>query len=220
MRRKLAPLLPLLLFALCPRAGAQPAAQAGPQPAQTPQTAAPPRPAQPATAAQPPADDPADVDTLDHIVAALYDVISGPATKQRDWNRMRSLFVTGARMIPNVPLRPAATAQADGPPKGDEAFAPRVLSVEDYVARAAPLMAKEGFYERESARRAEQYAHIAHVFSTYESRHEAADAKPFQRGINSIQLVNDGRRWWIVTILWEGELPLTPLPEKYLRSAP
>jgi hypothetical protein len=58
---------------------------------------------------------------------------------------------------------------------------------------------------------------IAHVFSTYESRHAADDAKPFQRGINSIQLMNDGQRWWVVTIFWQGEDEKTPLLEKYLK---
>jgi hypothetical protein len=182
----------------------------------TPQAAT--TPATNAAATQPtPAANPSDVDTLDHIVAALYDVISGPVGKQRDWNRFRSLFASGARLIPTVALRPAGAAP-DAPLTGSETYAPRVLSVEDYVTRAAPRMSSEGFFERESARRSEQFGHIAHLFSTYESRHAANDSKPFARGINSIQLVNDGHRWWIVTIFWEGETNLTPLPEKYLKS--
>jgi hypothetical protein len=180
----------------------------------TPQT-----PATTVAPQQTPAANPADVDTLDHVVAALYDVISGPAEKKRDWDRFRSLFAGGARLIPTVALRSPGTPP-DAPLTSNEIYAPRVLSVDDYVARAASRMASEGFFERESARRVEQFGHIAHVFSTYESRHAADDAKPFQRGINSIQLVNDGKRWWIVTIFWEGETTVTPLPEKYLKSAP
>ncbi len=61
----------------------------------------------------------------------------------------------------------------------------------------------------------ESFGDIAQVFSTYESRH-TKDGKPFQRGINSIQLVKDGNRYWIVTILWDGETPATPIPAKYL----
>jgi hypothetical protein len=79
------------------------------------------------------------------------------------------------------------------------------------------MLEKEGFFERESARKTEAFGQIAHVFSTYESRHAAEDAKPFQRGINSIQLMNDGKRWWIVTIFWQGEDEKNPLPEKYLK---
>lgn len=181
--------------------------------AQTTAAQTPTQPATPATAAaattaapQTSAANPSDVATIDAIVAALYDVISGPAGKTRDWNRLRSLFAPGARLIPT-----------GARPTGE--VASRVLSVDDFIAQAQPAMEKSGFFEREIARRTEQYGHIAHLFSTYESRHEAADAKPFQRGINSIQLMNDGKRWWVVTIFWEGETERNLLPAKYLSSA-
>ena len=61
----------------------------------------------------------------------------------------------------------------------------------------------------------ECYGDIAQVFSTYESRHAEADAKPFQRGINSFQLLFDGHRWWVVTIYWQGERLDLPLPKQY-----
>jgi hypothetical protein len=151
-----------------------------------------------------PAANPADVGSIDAIIAAVYDVISGPAGKKRDWDRMRSLFMPGARLIPTGP-RPSG------------GYGSRALTVEDYVTRGGPMLEKEGFFERESARKTEAFGQIAHVFSTYESRHAADDAKPFQRGINSIQLMNDGKRWWIVTIFWQGEDEKNPLPEKYLK---
>jgi hypothetical protein len=75
-----------------------------------------------------------------------------------------------------------------------------------------------GFFEKDLARRTERFGNIAHVFSTYESRHSASDPKPFARGINSFQLLNDGKRWWIVTIYWEEESPNNPIPTKYLRN--
>jgi hypothetical protein len=152
----------------------------------------------------PPAANPADVASIDAIIAAVYDVISGPAGKKRDWDRMRSLFVPGARLIPTGPR------QAGG-------YGSRVLTVDEYIERASGNFEKVGFYEREAARQTEQFGQIAHIFSTYESRHAPDDAKPFQRGINSIQLMNDGKRWWIVTIFWQGEDAKTPLPEKYLK---
>ena len=151
-----------------------------------------------------PAANSADVATMDSIVAALYDVISGPAGK-RDWDRFRSLFVPGARLIPTGPR------QAGG-------YGSRVLTVEDYVQRGGAIFEKEGFFEREVSRRMERFSNIAHIFSTYESRHAKDDAKPFQRGINSIQLMNDGKRWWVVTIFWQGEDEKNPLPEMYLKS--
>jgi hypothetical protein len=166
-----------------------------------------PTPAAPSTAAPaaPPAADPKDVATMDAIVAAVYDVISGPAGQKRNWDRFRSLFLPGARLIPTG-RRPTGEVGS------------RVLTPEDYIERSSPLLEKNGFFEREISRRMERYGNIAHIFSTYESRHTTADEKPFARGINSIQLMNDGKRWWIVTIFWLGEDEKNPLPAEYLRS--
>jgi hypothetical protein len=30
--------------------------------------------------------------------------------------------------------------------------------------------------------------------------------------------MNDGKRWWVVTIFWQGEDEKNPLPAEYLRS--
>jgi len=152
-----------------------------------------------------PAANPADVGSIDAILAAVYDVISGPAGKKRNWDRMRSLFIPGARLIPNNPR------QTGG-------YGSRVWGIDDYIARAEPFFDKEGFYEKEVARKLETFGRIAHVFSTYESRHGLDDAKPFQRGINSIQLMNDGTRWWVVTIFRQGDDEKNPLTEKYLKQ--
>jgi len=157
------------------------------------------------TDAPKPAANPADVSSMNAIISALYDVISGPAGKKRDWDRMRSLFIPGARLIPSGKR-----------PNGEVSH--RVVDVEGYISASAPFLEKEGFYEREISRRVEEWSNIAHVFSTYDSKHNESDPKPFARGINSIQLLNDGKRWWIVTIYWTGETPESPLPDKYLKS--
>ncbi len=128
---------------------------------------------------------PADVESIEAIIAAAYDVISGPAGKKRDWKRERSLFISGARLIP--------TAVDAG--RNDVDLAPQVLDVDAYIARVEPF---------------------AHVWSTYESRHDPNDAKPFMRGINSIQLFNDESRWWILSIYWQHESPQHAIPEEYL----
>ncbi len=147
-----------------------------------------------------------DAVSIDAIVTAAYEVISGPAGKKRDWHRERSLFLSGARLIP--------TAVEAG--RNDVDLAPQMLDVEGYIARVEPLIEKKGFYEKEIARRVEQFGQIAHVWSTYESRHDPSDPKPFMRGINSMQLFNDGKRWWIVSIYWQHESAQHSLPEKYL----
>lgn len=147
----------------------------------------------------------ADVSSIDAIINAAYDVISGPAGKKRDWDRERSLFLPGARLIP--------TAMEAG--ENRSSLVPQFLDVEGYIARVEPYFAENGFYEKEIARRTEQVGRIAHVWSTYESRHRADDAEPFMRGINSIQLFYDGTRWWIVNVYWQHESPDDPIPEKY-----
>jgi hypothetical protein len=147
-----------------------------------------------------------DVESIDAIIKVTYDVISGPAGKKRDWDRERSLFVPGARLVPTATV----------PGKTDVDLAPLVLDVEGYIERVEPLFAKEGFYETEIARRVEQFGQIAHVWSTYESRHDPSEPEPFMRGINSIQLFNDGKRWWILSIYWQHESKPHPLPQKYL----
>ncbi len=152
--------------------------------------------------------DPSDVESIEAIVAAAYDVISGPAGKKRDWKRERSLFISGARLIP--------TAVDAG--RNDVDLAPQVLDVDAYIARVESYFATTGFYEKEVARRVEQFGQIAHVWSTYESRHDPNDAEPFMRGINSIQLFNDGSRWWILTIYWQHESRQHAIPEKYLQG--
>ena len=167
-----------------------------------------PRPApQPASAAaaQPaaPAANPADVQSVDAILVALYDVISGPAGQKRDWNRFASLFHPGARLVPTV-LRPDGSVVA------------RVITPQEYVERSGPMLERDGFFEKEIARTTERYGNVVHAFSTYESRRAATDATPFMRGINSIQLFNDGTRWYVLTIFWESERPTTPIPAKYL----
>jgi hypothetical protein len=185
---------------------ASPAAPAAPAAVATP--AAPAAPAAPTAAAAPASSyqaRPADVQSVDGIVAALYDVISGPAGKPRDWDRMRSLFAPEGRLM-------AVGARPDG------SFVLRSMSVEDYIGRNTKAFATMGFFEREAARTSETFGQIVHVFSTYESRHAAGDAKPFQRGINSIQLYNDGKRWWVVNVLWRAEDERLPLPERYLSS--
>lgn len=150
---------------------------------------------------------PADVASLDSIMNSIYDVISGDAGKARDWDRFRSLFYDGARLIPT------------GKDAQSGAVTAHVLSPDDYVKRVEPFFAKQGFYERETARRVETYGAVTQVFSTYESRHSPSDKTPFARGINSFQLFNDGKRWWVMTIYWQAETPELSIPKKYLTSS-
>ena len=144
-----------------------------------------------------------DVESADAILAAVYDVISGPVG-ERDWNRFRSLFIPDGRL---TAVRESA---------GDN-ISYRAMTVEDYVRGAGDYFKKNAFYEREISRKTESFGHIMHVFSTYASR-KTPDGEPFERGINSFQLFNDGKRWWVVSIYWDAERPGAPIPKRYLEK--
>lgn len=152
-----------------------------------------------------PAADPADVESVDAILTAVYDVISGDKGVKRDWDRFRSLFYPGARLIPSGRNAETGVARA------------RTITPDEYIASSGPYLEGEGFHEVEVARRTESYGNIAHAFSTYAARHSLSDPEPFMRGINSIQLFNDGKRWWVLSIAWSPETPAQPLPEHYLK---
>jgi hypothetical protein len=145
----------------------------------------------------------ADVESIDAIIAALYNVISGPAGEKRNWNRMRTLFLPEAKMV-------ATGTDTTGK------IVKRVMTVEDYITRNGPTLEKNGFFEKEIYRKQEVFGRIAHCFSTYAAKRNAGDAKPFMRGINSIQLYNDGQRWWILSIFWQAENKDLQLPKEYM----
>ena len=144
-----------------------------------------------------------DAHSLDAIVRALYESISGPAGTERDWKRFRSLLFPGARLVRTF-------LAEDG--------APRALAMDAraYEADTAGYFQRESFYEAEVARRVERFGNIAHVLSVYEARHAPGDAEPFRRGINSVQLFHDGQRWWVVNVLWDNERDGNRIPEEYL----
>jgi hypothetical protein len=158
--------------------------------------------ASPQTPAAAPVANPKDVQSLDAMVAAIYDVISGPP-RARDWNRFSSLFAKDARLI-------AVRVPKEGG-KPDLA----VMSPADYAARAGKYFLEHGFFEHELSRKTDSYGAMTHIYSTYESR-ETKDGKPIDRGINSMEFFFDGERWRCVEIYWDAERPGNPIPDKYL----
>jgi len=150
--------------------------------------------------------DPKDVGSIDAIMKAVYDVISGDAGQPRDWDRFRSLFHKDAKLIPT----------GKNPQTG--VFGANAISPDDYAKRVDPVFAKDGFHERELARHVDLYGNIAQVFSTYHAFRKSDDKTPFLRGINSFQLLNDGTRWWVISIYWQAETADNAIPKKYLKS--
>jgi hypothetical protein len=141
---------------------------------------------------------PADVGTIDSIIPALYATISGPVGQPRDWPRMRSLFHPDARLMPTG-CNPAGACRV------------RILTPDEYRQRSDTLLVNTGFREREIDRKVERFGNVAHVWSTYES-FRRDETTPFMRGINSIQLLWDGKRWWVMSVFWDNERKGNPLP--------
>ena len=133
-----------------------------------------------------------DAHSIDAILHALYASISGSAGEARDWDRFRSLLFPGARLV-------RTDLDEDGTPRAS------AMDARAYEADTAGYFQRESFFEAEIGRRVERFGNIAHVLSVYESRHAPGDAAAFRRGVNSVQLFHDGRRWWVVSVLWDNE---------------
>jgi len=144
------------------------------------------------------------VQTLDDAINSLYSVISGEKDVKRDWDFFKFLFKPGAKLIPSA--------------KKDSLYVARYLSPEDYINSSGKWLLENGFFEKEISRKVEQFGNIAHVFSTYEAFNSESDEAPFMRGINSIQLLYDNQRWWILNVYWMQESAEHPIPEVYLNK--
>jgi hypothetical protein len=131
---------------------------------------------------------PSDVATLDAILHTFYETVSGSAGQPREWDRFRSLFLPEGRLMPIVSI-------------AGERAGLRFLSTEDFIHRVDPIFATEDFWERESSRQTETFGRFAHVLSFYDSL-RSPNGPPFEKSANSIQLFNDGLRWWIVNVMW------------------
>ena len=147
---------------------------------------------------------PEDVASIDAIISASYDVISGGVDERRDWDRERSLFHPDSRHMP--------TYRAES---GE--WIADVTDVEGFIERADRYFSEQSFYESEIARKVERFGNIAHVFSTYEWSHEQGGLAG-GRGINSFQLLFDGTRWWIMSVFWQQESNEYLIPAEYLPS--
>jgi hypothetical protein len=145
----------------------------------------------------------AKVSTLDKTIKTLYEVISGDAGVKRDWNLFKYLFTENAHLIPT-------RMSEDGKP------ILTFLTPADYVDRAGKWLEENGFFEVELSRETDTYGSMTQIYSSYASYRTSKDQEPFARGINSIQLMNDGKRWWIVNIYWVSESDDNPIPKKYL----
>ncbi len=143
------------------------------------------------------------VETLDNTIKTLYAVISGEKGEARDWDLFKYLFKPDAKLIPSGKDK-----------KG--IYKVRYMKPDDYIKNSGKWLVDHGFFEKEIHRKVDIFGNIAQVFSTYEAFKSETDEAPFMRGINSIQLLNDGKRWWVINIYWTQESKENPMPNTYL----
>jgi len=143
------------------------------------------------------------VQSLDATLETLYAVISGDKGEARNWELFKYIFHPDAKLIPSGKNK-------------DGAIGARFMTPQDYIDRSGKWLVENGFHEVELNRKVDTFGNITQVFSTYESYRSKNDSDPFMRGINSIQLLNDGNRWWIINIYWTQETPTNPIPKQYL----
>ena len=143
------------------------------------------------------------VESIDSTIETLYSVISGDKGVERDWNLFKYLFHKDAKLIPSKTNEEGKTAV-------------NFISPDEYIETSGKWLFENGFHENEIGRTTERFGNIVHVFSSYQSFRTKTDRKPFSRGINSIQLLYDGDRWWILNVYWMSESDNNIIPEKYL----
>lgn len=136
----------------------------------------------------------------DTLVRALYEIVTGPAGAKKDWARMANLFAPGAIVT--------TTTHRDG------AFLADPQTPAQFAALNDRLLGQRNFYEREVAQRIDSFGHIAHAWSTYETR-DRLDGPVRVRGVNAFQLLNDGKRWCILSLTWDAETSAHPIPPAF-----
>jgi hypothetical protein len=144
---------------------------------------------------------PEDVGSPDTIIRAMYECISGPAG-ERNWNRLRSLYLDGARLIPTGK-------------RLEEEDSLQAMSIDDWIEDVKDYFAENDVYEMEIMNHMDRFGDIIQVFSTYEAR-DKPDGARTARGIKSFQLLKHQGRWWIVTVAWVVESDDNPIPEEFL----
>jgi hypothetical protein len=146
----------------------------------------------------------ADVSTIEGVIAALYRSVSFEAGGEPDWQLLRFL------MLPRAVL-----AQ---PMQGSDQV--ELLTVEEYISRFKQALDRStlrttGFHETIARIETTSFGRTVHSHVVFEARTDPAAAEPIGRGVDSVQLVRTGGRWWIAAIATELERPGQPIPEAF-----
>lgn len=143
------------------------------------------------------------VRSIDGVINALYEVISKEKGGQRHWKQFKYLFHPDAHLIPA------------GQTKDGLSMA-QFMTPNEYIKSSSKWLLENGYVEKEIHRKVDAFGNIAHILSVYEAFYSTKNKTPFMRGVNSIQLFHDGKRWWIINLFWSHETSKHPIPKTYL----
>lgn len=138
-----------------------------------------------------------DVSTISGLINATYDVVSGLKGEIRQWERDASL---------HHPKAIYSYKNSDG--------SQLTISVSDFHKETEELVMETDFIEYEINREVKVFGNIAHVWSTYETKFEV-DGPVERRGINSIQLIYENDRWWIISWVFDKETEENRIPKSF-----
>lgn len=145
----------------------------------------------------------ANVSSIDSIVTSIYEVVSGKKGEERDWGLHRKIFHPEAKIITNY--------------VNDQGrYQIHFNGVEEYVDTYREYFKNNNLHEVDVNRKVEIFGNMAHVLSTFESYNTPDESTPYKQGIASIQLYNDGERWWVLSMYYKNENEKDKIPTKYL----
>lgn len=145
----------------------------------------------------------AKVSSIDSIVTSIYEVVSGKKGEERDWELHRTIFHPEANIISNY-----VNEQGE--------YKIHFNDIEGYIETYSDYFKANDLYEVDVNRKVEVFGNMAHVLSTFESYNTPDEETPFKRGVASIQLYNDGERWWVLSMYYKNETETDKIPSEYL----
>jgi hypothetical protein len=147
---------------------------------------------------------PEDVSSIEAIVKADYESISGGVGVARQWARDFSLYDVNARSFSVYKDSKTGELKIWNPTQ------------QEYADEADAHIVSEGFTEHELAHKIYRFGNVATVLSSYEGKF--ASGKVYSKGVNIYQLYYAGKRWWISSVSWDAENYINPIPPDLLPS--
>ncbi|MCF8332042.1 MAG: hypothetical protein K9H84_06285 [Bacteroidales bacterium] len=138
------------------------------------------------------------VKTIDGIINETLAFISGESKSSYNWGSFRLLFAADAQFM-----------YLSHDKDGQKTL--HTMNLEEFARLGMQAYQQSDFSEYELKKTIDEYNGIAHVFQSYEASGDFGS----ERGMNSYQLIFDGKRWWITSILWTDNKNGIPIPENY-----